>query len=285
MKIVILGSGGQLGNEVREFLKDREDVFAFSRQELDVTDAEKVVTVLRDIAPTVVVNCAAYTRVDQAEDEKDLCYRVNALGARNVAWAAYRVGAKVVYFSTDYVFDGNHATPYTELDEPHPLSVYGWSKLWGEHFTRTCNPDHLVIRTSWLYGRMGHNFVKTVVHLAKEKGELRVVDDQYGVPTWTKDLVRQTVELIMKDRVGLYHCANLGVTTWFRFSRTILQGLGLPAKVFPIRTEEYGARAQRPKYSVLGNYFLTLEGLNGMRSWEEALHEFLAHCGEELLHG
>lgn len=285
MKIVILGSGGQLGNEFREFLKDKEDVFAFSHQELDVTDAEKVVAVLCDITPAVVINCAAYTRVDQAESEKDLCYRVNTLGARNVAWAAYRVRAKVVYFSTDYVFDGNHAIPYTELDEPHPLSVYGWSKLWGEHFTRTCNSDHLVIRTSWLYGRTGHNFVKTVVRLAKEKGELRVVDDQYGVPTWTKDLVRQTFELIMKDRVGLYHCANLGATTWFQFSRTITQSLGLPAKVSPIRTEEYGARAQRPKYSVLDNYFLNLEDLNCMRPWEEALHEFLAHWGEELLHG
>lgn len=285
MRIVILGSGGQLGNAFQEFLKDREDVFAFSRQELDVTDAERVVAVLRDVVPAIVINCAAYTKVDQAESEKDLCYRVNVLGARNVAWAAYRLRAKVVYFSTDYVFDGNHAVPYTELDEPHPLSVYGWSKLWGEHFTRTCNPDHLVIRTSWLYGRTGHNFVKTVVRLAKKKEELRVVDDQYGVPTWTKDLVGQTFELIVKDRVGLYHCANLGVTSWFHFGRTILQILGLAVKVLPIRTEEYSALAQRPKYSVLGNCFLELEGLNRMRSWEEALREFLTHFGEELFHG
>ncbi|MEN3186576.1 MAG: dTDP-4-dehydrorhamnose reductase [Atribacterota bacterium] len=283
MKIVIVGSGGQLGNEFQKFLKGQENVYAFSRQELDVTDAEEVFATLHSIEPDVVVNCAAYTRVDQAEREKDLCHRINVLGARNVAWAAYRIRAKVVYFSTDYVFDGEHAIPYTELDEPCPLSVYGWSKLWGEYFTRSCNPNHLVVRTSWLYGEMGHNFVKTVVRLAREKGKLKVVDDQHGVPTWTKDLVQQTFELLVRDRVGLYHCASLGQTSWFHVSQIIIQVLGLSAEVFPISTEEYGALARRPKYSVLSNYFLELEGLNHMRFWEEALREFLTLFRKEFL--
>ncbi|MGC8777271.1 MAG: dTDP-4-dehydrorhamnose reductase [Candidatus Caldatribacteriaceae bacterium] len=283
MKIVILGAQGQLGSEFREYL--REEVYAFSHQEVDVRRAESVRAVCREIVPDVVLNCAAYTRVDQAEEEQEACFQVNVLGAKNVAWAAYQVKAKVVYVSTDYVFDGKRSTPYTEFDPPHPLSVYGWSKLWGEYVTRDCNPNHLILRTSWLYGKTGHNFIKTIVRLARERGELRVVDDQRGVPTWTKDLVQQTVELLSEDRVGLYHCANLGETSWFHFARKILEELRLDARVIPICTEEYGARAERPRYSVLANYCLELEGLNRMRPWEEALREFLEMSREEVLHG
>jgi|YNPBryunderm2012_1023409.scaffolds.fasta_scaffold02390_5 dTDP-4-dehydrorhamnose reductase len=282
MRVVILGAEGQLGSEFREFLQVGGDCYAFSRRELDVTDGEKVVAVLADIRPEVILNCAAYTGVDRAEKEQEWCYRVNTLGARNAAHASYRVGAKIVYFSTDYVFDGQKTTPYTEFDVPHPLSTYGCSKLWGEHYTRSCNPNHLILRTSWLYGKRGHNFIKTILRLVKEKRALRVVDDQRGAPTWTRDLVRQTLLLLEKDRVGLYHCADLGETTWFRLAQAVCVGLGFEVEVTPITTEEYGAPARRPGYSVLENYCLGMEGLNLMRPWQDALREFLRENQEAL---
>mgnify|MGYP001122957787 CR=1 FL=1 len=285
MRVVILGAEGQLGSEFREFLEVRGDCYAFSHQKLDVTEGEKVVAALVDIRPEVVLNCAAYTGVDKAEKEQEACYRVNVLGARNAAYASYRVGAKIVYFSTDYVFSGKKTTPYTEFDAPHPLSAYGCSKLWGEHYTRSCNPNHLILRTSWLYGRRGHNFIKTIVRLVKEKPSLKVVDDQRGSPTWAKELVRQTLVLLEKDRVGLYHCANCGETTWFRLAQAVFTELGFEVEVNPITTEEYGAPAERPRYSVLENYCLEIEGLNLMRPWQDALREFLRENQEALRYG
>ncbi|MGQ9474276.1 MAG: SDR family oxidoreductase, partial [Candidatus Caldatribacteriaceae bacterium] len=170
-------------------------------------------------------------------------------------------------------------------DLPHPLSTYGKSKLWGEYFTIHCNPNHLVLRTSWLYGKVGRNFVKTVVHLAQRGEDLRIVDDQRGSPTFVGDIVAQTWILLEKDRVGCYHSANQGETTWYRLAQKVFTELKLQAQVIPIATKEYRTLAKRPKYSVLQNFLLEMEGLNIMRLWDEALKDFLQNFKGEFVDG
>jgi len=285
MKVILLGANGQLGKEFGNFLSEKEDVelYSFSHNELDILDLQKLVNKFQEISPNVVINCAAYTKVDQAEKEQDLAYQVNAIGAKNVSYASFKVNAKVIYFSTDYVFDGMKGEPYNEFDKPNPISVYGKSKLFGETYTKEHNPNHLILRISWLYGISGSNFVKTIIRLAKEKGELRVVNDQFGSPTYTLDVARQTWQLIQEDSVGLYHSANIGQTTWFEFAKRIVEKLDLNSKVVPIKTEEFPALAKRPKFSVLENYLFELENKNIMRKWEEAFDDFVKKHKIEML--
>ncbi len=284
MKIVVLGSNGQLGREFVNYLQTTENkIFAFPHSMLDVEDFGEVIETFRSINPDVVINCAAYTKVDKAEEEKDAAYRVNAIGAKNVSFASFEVNAKVVYFSTDYVFNGEKNSPYIEIDRPEPISTYGQSKLWGEQYTKEFNPNHLILRVSWLYGINGNNFVKTVIKLAKRNKQLRIVNDQYGVPTYTLDVVKQTIKLLENDRIGVYHSSNIGETTWFEFANEVVKDLVLQSEVIPIKSEEYPTLAKRPKHSVLKNYFLGLEKLNIMRQWKVALKDFINNYKEYLL--
>jgi dTDP-4-dehydrorhamnose reductase len=285
MKVLVLGANGQLGYEFSNFLRDKVELFAFSHSELDILDFEKLVNKFLELSPDIVINCAAYTKVDQAEKEQALAYKINAVGARNVSFASFKINAKVVYFSTDYVFDGKKNTPYNEFDKPNPISVYGKSKFLGEIHTKEHNSNHLILRISWLYGVNGSNFVKTIIRLAKEKGELKVVNDQIGTPTYSLDVVKQAWKLIQEDSVGLYHSASLGQTTWFEFARRIVEKLNLNAKVVPIETDEFPALVKRPNFSVLENYLLKLEGRNIMRNWEEAFGDFINKYKEELTNG
>jgi dTDP-4-dehydrorhamnose reductase len=285
MKIIILGGKGQLGKEFENFLKDKAEIYSFSHLELDVLNQELLIKKIQEIKPEVVINCSAYTKVDKAEEEKEECIKVNAIGAKNVSYASYKVGAKVIYFSTDYIFDGEKESPYTELDSPNPISTYGRSKLLGEIYTSKHNPNHLILRISWLYGINGRNFVKTIIKKAKEEKELKIVSDQKGSPTYTLDVVKQTWELIKKDKVGIYHSANQGETSWYEFAKKIIEKLKINVKISPIKTGEYPALAKRPKYSVLDNHLLKLEGINIMRDWETALNEFLDNYGTLLLEG
>ena len=287
MKIILLGSSGQLGKEFEKFLSQNKSVvlYSFSHNELDILNLDTLLNEFKDVKPDVVINCAAYTKVDKVEEEQDLAYRVNAIGSKNVSFAAFRVNSKIVYFSTDYVFDGNKGSPYIEFDKPNPLSVYGKSKLLGEKYTKEFNPNHLILRISWLYGIGGDNFVKTIIKLSRENKLLRVVDDQIGTPTYTLDVVKQTWELVEKDYVGLFHSSNEGAVSWFGFANEIVKKLNLNVDVVPIKTEEYKTKAIRPKYSVLDNYLLKLENLNMMRHWEEAFKNFVEKYKEELLNG
>jgi dTDP-4-dehydrorhamnose reductase len=285
MKVLVLGANGQLGYEFCNFLKDKVELYPFDHNQLDVLYFEKLINKFHEISPDVIINCAAYTKVDQAEEEENLAYRINAIGAKNVSFASFKVKAKVVYFSTDYVFDGKKDLSYNEFGKPNPTSVYGKSKLLGEIYTKEHNPNHLILRISWLYGINGSNFVKTIIRLAKEKGELKVVNDQIGTPTFTLDVVKQTWKLIQEDSVGLYHSSNVGQTTWFEFAKRIVEKFNLNAKVLPITTGEFPALAKRPNFSVLENYLLKLEGRNIMRNWEEAFGDFVKTYGKELLSG
>jgi dTDP-4-dehydrorhamnose reductase len=285
MKIILLGSSGQLGKEFEKFLLENVELHAFSHSELDVLDFKKLISKFEEILPDVVINCAAYTKVDQAEKEEETAYKVNGIGVKNVSFASFKINAKVAYFSTDYVFDGLKGSSYREFDKPNPISIYGKTKLAGEIYTKEHNPNHLILRISWLYGINGSNFVKTIIRLAKEKGELKVVNDQFGSPTYTLDVVRQTWKLIQEDSIGLYHSSNTGQTTWFEFAKKIVEKLNLKAKVIPIKTDDFPTLAKRPSFSVLDNYLLKLEGKSIMRNWQEAFDEFVDRYRKELIDG
>lgn len=285
MKIILLGKSGQLGKEFENYLGKLEEVeiFSFSHSELGITNLDLLIKVFKDLTPDVVINCAAYTKVDLAEEEKDFAYRVNIIGAKNVSFASNSVKSKVVLFSTDYVFDGAKERPYTELDAPNPISIYGMSKYFGEIMTKTYNPNHLILRISWLYGAYGNNFIKTIIRKAKQRENLKIVNDQTGVPTYAYDVVLQTWKLLVKNQVGLFHSSNIGETNWFEFAKKVFELLKLNANTQPISTDEYPSKAKRPKYSVLENYFLKIEGLNVMRNWEDALKDFIETHRKELL--
>jgi dTDP-4-dehydrorhamnose reductase len=285
VRLLVVGADGQLGSDVVRLLSPTVDVTARVMDELDVTDRAVLRRAVEALHPDVVINCAAWTAVDRAETEPDAAYRVNVLGARNVAQAARRVGARVVYFSTDYVFDGAATEPYDEDAPTGPLSVYGRTKLQGEQATREANPDHLILRLAWLYGSTGHNFVRTVLRLAHEKDELRIVDDQVGSPTFTEDAVHQLWTAIEDGCSGTYHCVNAGQASWHAFATRIVRRLGLGIPVVPIRTADYPTPAHRPAYSVLADRKFDLEQLNSMRPWEDALDDCLLRYREVLFHG
>jgi dTDP-4-dehydrorhamnose reductase len=285
VKLLVVGADGQLGSDVVRLLSPTVEVTARVMDELDVTDRAVLRHAVEASHPDVVINCAAWTAVDRAETEPDAAYRVNVLGARNVAQAARRIGARVVYFSTDYVFDGAATEPYDEDAPTGPLSVYGRTKLQGEQATREANPDHLILRLAWLYGSTGHNFVRTVLRLAHEKDELRIVDDQVGSPTFTEDVVHQLWTAIEDGCSGTYHCVNAGQASWHAFATRIARRLGLSIPVISIRTADYPTPAHRPAYSVLADRKFDLEQLNGMRPWEDALDDCLLRYREVLFHG
>lgn len=280
MRIAVLGSGGQLGRDLVPRL--RGEVLPLTRSDLDLAAPESIAPKLADLKPDVVVNTAAYNFVDKAEAEPDAAFRVNAWGVRELAKACDAVGAKLVHFSTDYVFglDAARTTPLTEADPPAPVSAYGLSKLAGEYLVRTFARRHLVIRTCGLYGVWGSggkgtNFVETMLRVAGQGKPLRVVADQRCTPTYTADLADATAQLIERDAAGLIHVTNAGSMTWHEFAAEIFRQAGVTADLTPITTAEFGAAAQRPPYSVLDCGRLNQLGVT-MRLWQEALTAYLA---------
>jgi len=258
MRVVITGAAGALGTELVSAFADHE-VIAYKT--LDVGDRDQVLQALAQTAPGVVVHAAAWTDVDGCELDPDRAFRANALGTRHVVAGALLVGARVCYLSTDYVFDGEAGRPYTEWDTPNPLSVYGRSKLGGE---RELGPEDTVVRTSWLAGSTGRNFVRTVVERASAGKELAVVDDQHGCPTFTADLAPMIRELVVARRPGVHHVTNQGVTSWYGLARETVEMAGMdPELVRPITTAELDPPrpAPRPAFSVLDNAALRLAGL------------------------
>ncbi|SRR5579875_272324 len=271
MRVVITGAGGQVGQEVAAAFGPRWDVVALDHSRLDVSDRDAVLQLVAGTSPDVIVHTAAWTAVDACEEDPDRAYLVNALGTRHVAEAARWCGAHLCYLSTDYVFDGASGRPYTEWDDPHPLSVYGRSKLGGEH---ACPPEATIVRTSWVCGRHGSNMARTVLRLAREPGPLRFVDDQHGSPTMAADLAGVVMRLAVERRPGLFHVTNQGQTTWYGFARAVLGAAGLdPGRVEPIATVSLQPPrpAPRPPFSVLDNAALRLSGLPLLPAWEESL--------------
>ena len=276
MRILLTGATGQVGWELRRTLAPLGEVKAFDRFGLDLADPPVIVATVRALQPGVIVNAAAYTAVDKAESEREAAFAVNATAPRVLAEEARRIGVFLVHYSTDYVFDGEKAGPYTEEDAPHPINAYGESKLAGEHAILKSGCRHLVLRTSWVYGPRGRNFYLTMLRLARERPELKVVDDQVGAPTSSLEIARATAVLIGKGAEGLYHMTAAGETTWYGFARAILEQAGMKMPVVPIRTEDYPAPARRPRNSRLDCARLRREHGVSLAPWDEALAETMA---------
>jgi dTDP-4-dehydrorhamnose reductase len=274
--LVVLGAGGLLGVELCERIPASRLVRALDRAECDIADRARVSSVLARTAPTVVINAAAYTDVDGAERNPDAAYAVNAVGAENVALAAAEVGALVVHFSTDFVFDGRADRAYDEFDTPSPLSVYGRSKLAGEELVRRAAPRHLVLRTGHLYGRAGKNFGSTLLRRLRSGEELRADDARTVAPTWGRSLAEQTLALLNEHApAGTYHCMATGSCTWAEFARHMAKRAGLSTSVV---ASTMTGLAPRPVRSVLVSRLLPLRGLQRMPTWEEGLASYLAHA-------
>lgn len=276
MRIMITGASGQLGTDLVDVLSEHE-LYPVDIEELDITDYTDVVRQVTGFEPDIVIHAAAYTDVDGCELNPDRAYQVNAIGTQNLALACQRADAAMLYVSTDFVFDGSKQAPYLEFDDPNPLSVYGRSKLAGERYVTSLLHRHYVCRTAWLYGWYGANFVKTVLRLAEEQTELKIVNDQFGSPTFSRDLARKLGAITVSGQYGIYHTVNEGSCSWFEFAREILKLAGKSeVKVKPIATEKLGRPAPRPAYSVLRNFSLEMRGFAPFRPWREALEEYFS---------
>lgn len=280
MKIFVTGSKGQLGRAVEKWLCHHELVLT-DVNDLDITNLDETIKLIQKTQPDVIINCAAFTAVDRCEIDADLAYKINAIGPRNLAIAANEIGCEIVHISTDYVFDGEgeknadgSCRPYVEFDLPNPQSVYGKTKLAGENFIKDIAKKYYIIRTSWLYGD-GHNFVRTMIKLGQELDEVKVVDDQLGSPTSTKELVYMIEALIGSQHYGLYHGTCEGECTWYGFTKEIFRLEGINTSVRPVTTAEFPRPAKRPHYSVLDNYMLKLTSLYQFKDWKEAIIEYL----------
>ncbi len=278
MRILLTGGAGQLGRELLDTATaEGHEVRSTTRAECDITSPAQVRAVLDDARPEVVINCAAWTKVDAAESESDAAFLINAIGPRVLAGACAARDVLLVQISTDYVFDGTATSPIDEWQRPHPRSVYGASKLAGEYEVRALAKRHLVIRTSWLYGRDGPNFVLTMLRAAAARPELRVVSDQVGSPTWTGHLAPIVLRAIARDVPGTLHLTNSGVVSWHGFAEAIVAAAGRSTPVIPITTAEYPTAAPRPSYSVLDNRAWRLLGEDPLPDWREGLTSYLAN--------
>ena len=271
--ILVVGSKGMLGQDLLTLLGDRGR--GVDLPDIDITDMVSVQQVLTALKPKVVINCAAYTDVDGCEDNAETAMQVNGEGVAFLALITREIGAKLVQISTDYVFDGSKGGPYQEDDLQQPLNIYGESKLAGE-LNVDINPDNLLVRTQWLYGLRGKNFVETMLRLGQEKSELSVVDDQIGSPTWTMDLAQGLIALIDKDCRGTYHCANSGSTSWNGFAKAIFEESGMDVQVLSMTTEQLNRPARRPLHSTLDCTKLRADTGLVLQPWRDGLKHYLA---------
>jgi dTDP-4-dehydrorhamnose reductase len=275
LKLLSTGSHGLLGTNILPILERSFSVIPYDIEEWDITDRDAGERVITEIRPDIVLNLAAYTNVDDCEDCLSLADRVNAEGAGIIADLCKKHGIKFVHISTDYVFDGEKDIPYTEDDAPNPSSVYGLSKLSGEKKIIASNPQAVIVRTQWLYGKGGVNFISKVTQIARERGVVEVVDDQRGCPTYAKDLAEPIRLLMQQDKSGIYHVANAGSCTWFEFAREIFSRLYMDVALKPINSQQLSRKAKRPRYSVFDCSKLFRDTGHHMRTWQDALHEYL----------
>lgn len=288
MKILITGGKGQLGNELLSIIKSGQaeigplekakkyEVVSYDVDKLDISDLNKVREILNLEKPNVVINCAACTNVDGCESNEELAFKVNSLGPRNLAMISEEIDAKLVQVSTDYVFSGEEReVPFREYDLTSPYSVYGKTKLMGEEFVKQYSKKAFIVRTSWLYGYVGHNFVYTMRRLGSEKEFLTVVNDQKGNPTHANDLAYHILKLIETEEYGIYHCTGKGECTWYDFAKKIMELSKLNCDVRPCTSEEFKTPAKRPEYSSLDNMMLRCTIGDEMRNWEEAIESFI----------
>ena len=279
MRILLIGALGQLGTDFRRILSESETV-AVDKEEVDVRDASAVQELVRSARPELVINCTAFNRVDDAEDDPEAAFAVNTFAVRNIALACRMIDIPLVHFSTDYVFDGPLRRPLTEADLPGPRSAYGVSKLAGEHMVQALWPKHYIVRTCGLYGyagsrEKGTNFVETMLRLGASTKPLKVVHDQHCTPTSTVDLAEAVTRLIGSGVYGLYHLTDDGECTWYEFAQAIFDLAGLHPQVEPVTSDQFPVKAKRPDYSVLDNAAFRTAGFTDMRHWRDALEEYV----------
>lgn len=276
MKVLVTGANGQLGYDVIEGLKLRNiECCGTTRNDFDLCDftsAEKFITAFH---PDVIIHCAAYTAVDKAEEEKELCRAVNAVGTENIAKICKKINAKMLYISTDYVFDGTKKGFYEVDDMPNPINVYGQTKLEGEQAVQKILDRYFIVRISWVFGEHGNNFVKTMLRLGKERKEINVVSDQVGSPTYTVDLALLLVDMIQTDKYGIYHATNEGECSWAEFAEEIFRVAGISTKVNYIVSDEYPAKAKRPSNSIMSKSRLLKNGFNLLGDWRSAVKRYI----------
>ena len=279
-KILVIGAKGMLGKDLVQVLRSSlqtDEVLGWDIDEIDIQEEKSTVAKIENLQPGFVVNVAAYTDVDGCELHKEKAFAINAEGMRHVALGAVRGGARVLYLSTDYIFEGKKEKPYLENDRPNPLNVYGRSKLRGEQYVQEIVKDALIVRTQWLYGRYGNNFVDAILRQAREKEVLSVVNDQTGLPTYTVDLSKAISLLIERDARGIFHVANSDPCTWYEYAQRILELSGIKGvNVIPISSRELGRPATRPSYSVLDTQKFKQETGMILRPWSEALKDYLS---------
>lgn len=277
MKVLVTGVRGQLGYDVVNELEKRGiEAVGVDIQEMDITDAESVNKVITEAAPDAVIHCAAYTAVDAAEDNVELCRKVNAEGTQNIADVCKELDIKMIYISTDYVFDGQGETPWEPGDERQPLNVYGQTKYEGELAVQNTLEKYFIVRIAWVFGLNGKNFIKTMLNLGKTRNHLTVVNDQYGSPTYTYDLAKLLVDMVLTEKYGVYHATNEGICTWYEFACEIFRQAGLQVEVTPVSAAEYPAKAKRPSNSRMSKDKLTENGFERMPAWQDALGRYLA---------
>lgn len=275
MKILVTGVKGQLGHDVVEELETRNHAaIGVDIEEMDITDGEAVDRVIAGAAPDGVVHCAAYTAVDAAEEQEELCRRINVLGTEHIARACRRLDCKLMYISTDYVFNGQGTRPWEPDDEREPLNVYGQTKYEGE-LAAEAVAKHFIVRTAWVFGLNGKNFIKTMLNLGKTRPELAVVDDQVGSPTYTKDLARLLVDMMETDKYGRYHATNVGFCSWHEFACEIFREAGMDVRVNPVGSDRYPTKATRPLNSRMDQSKLRETGFEPLPSWQDALGRYL----------
>jgi len=276
MKILVTGYTGQLGYDVVQNGLERGLIMrGTGSKDLDITDENSVYQYVASLKPDAIIHCGAYTGVDKAEDEQEQCWKVNVEGTRYLVKAAQQVKAKFMYISTDYVFNGIGDMPFNETDPPHPVGYYGLTKFEGEKIVQSYLTEWFIVRISWVFGKNGNNFVKTMLRLAEQYDEINVVGDQIGSPTYTFDAARLIIDMIQTDKYGIYHASNEGYCSWAEFAEEIFRLTGNSVKVNSITTEEYPTRAARPKNSRLRKNKLNENGFEPLPPWQEALKHFL----------
>ncbi len=277
MKVLVTGIGGQLGHDVVRELEQRgHEVVGVGRDEMDITDAEKVGGVIRACAPDAVIHCSAYTAVDRAEDEADQCRKVNVEGTKNIAEVCAELDCKMIYISTDFVFSGEGERPWETDDAAGPISVYGRTKYEGEAEVKSRLDKFFIVRISWVFGKNGNNFVKTMLRIGKENGAVKVVDDQIGSPTYTRDMAVLLADMVQTEKYGVYHASNEGFCSWYEFAKEIFRLAGMDeVSVTPITSDQFPAKAKRPFNSRMSKEKLIKEGFNKLPSWQDALIRYM----------
>lgn len=277
MKVLVTGTKGQLGYDVVNELEKRgHTAVAVDIEEMDITDAVSVERVITEAEVEAVIHCAAYTAVDAAEDNVEICRRVNAEGTENIAKVCKKLNLKMIYISTDYVFDGEGERPWEPDDERHPLNVYGQTKYEGELAVEKYLEKYFIVRIAWVFGVNGKNFIKTMLKLSETHEELNVVDDQVGSPTYTYDLAVLLVDMVESDKYGRYHATNEGLCTWYEFAKEIFRQAGVEVKVNPVTSDMFPAKAKRPKNSRMSKEKLDANGFHRLPTWQDALERYLS---------